>query len=554
MTEGRFLEVDVDALQARTDAGVPTIEGIVVPFGVAARVRDLDPRTLQPTGPWYRERIVGAQDFAPEDTVLEAYAHRGPVAGRGAYGELRPEGAFMRFRMLDTQAGRDLHTLAGEGLIRNLSIELEPTSPTRRLADGTVERTAVFRRVAAVERGAYQGAQITAARAAAVEDEPMADQPADVAATPAPAEPVDDLQARAAAETDAAAALGGRSAAPIRVTRAPLVYGPTSDRSFLRDVVLAAQGDPEAQEAQGRHYRMLQDVADGVVGARTFDAMGDVIRARAGDVLSSEIPGAYPNTYLPGLLVDRIAKGRPMGGFFDRVPISDARPQIFAKVTTSTSVAVQSAQNVNPAASDFATTAVTVTPLLYGAETVVSRQVIDGASPAAESMIIADMLEAFAQASEAVIVTAVEAGAAAGSAITLATPYSGVQGNVVAYYGNRFQACQGVFAPSAGFTTLLSENDTTGRPKMPWIGAINSDGVVQDGGASGAMLGANVILSYGSTTNVWTFARRSDYVIFESPIARFSYEASTGPAGVRMGVWGYLVVGTRLGGYKTTAA
>ena len=62
------------------------------------------------------------------------------------------------------------------------------------------------------------------------------------------------------------------------------------------------------------------------------------------------------------------------------------------------------------------------------------------------------------------------------------------------------------------------------------------------------------MLSYASTANVVVTGRSNDYVIFESPVARFSYDQVAGPAGVRVGVWAYLVVGLRLGSIKVTAA
>jgi hypothetical protein len=341
-------------------------------------------------------------------------------------------------------------------------------------------------------------------------------------------------------ERTSAAALFG-SSAPARVTATPSIYGRQSGNSFLRDLAAARQGNSEAMERQARHERHLADIASQM--------------ERAGDVVSSEIPGAYPNDYLPGLLTPRILKGRPMGGFYNRQAISDARPRIFAKVTTSTTVAVQSAEGTNPAASDFATTAVTATPLLYGAETVVSRQVIDGADPEAEQMVLADMIEAYAQASETVIKTAVEAGASAsGAAITAATPYAGLQANIVAYQAARFKPATGQFVPPALYTVALAQADTTGRPFFTYINPVNSQATIDAGGASGNILGATEYLSWASTANVVVTGRPEDYVIFESAIARFSYDAVTGPAGVRLGIWAYLVVGTRLGSLKVTAA
>jgi hypothetical protein len=43
-------------------------------------------------------------------------------------------------------------------------------------------------------------------------------------------------------------------------------------------------------------------------------------------------------------------------------------------------------------------------------------------------------------------------------------------------------------------------------------------------------------------------------VIFESPVARFTFSEVVGPTSVRVGIWAYLGVGTRLGGLKVTAA
>jgi hypothetical protein len=352
-------------------------------------------------------------------------------------------------------------------------------------------------------------------------------------------QPIASVERSAAERADPVVASLHRSS--ILITRPDAVYGPGREFSFIRDGWAATRGDGQAAERQARHEAHLNDIALQI--------------ERAGDVLSSEIPGAYPNDYLPGLLTPRILKGRPMGGFYNRTPISDARPHIFAKVTTSTTVAVQSAEGTNPAASDFATTAVTATPLLYGAETVVSRQVLDGSSPGGDSMIIQDMLEAYAQASETVIKTAVEAGAtASGSAITAATPYAGLQANVVAYQAARFAPATGQFVPPALYTVALAQADTTGRPFFTFINPSNSQATVEAGGAQGNILGAGEYLSWASTTNVVVTGRPSDYVIFESSIARFSYDAVTGPAGVRIGIWAYLVVGTRLGSLKVTAA
>jgi hypothetical protein len=416
--------------------------------------------------------------------------------------------------------------------LNGVSIEADLPDRVRKGKDGTIVwNQAELTGIAGADTPAFDGARVIRAEGEDMNEtnpEPAPEPTPEPEPTPPPTPPRLSRQ-------------------PAMITTQPSVYGRASGNSFLADLMHAREGDMEAADRQARHGLMLDDLS------RTIERMGPA--AFAGDVVTTEIPGAYPNDYIPGLLTGRILKGRPMGGFFNRLAISDATPKIFAKVTTSTTVAVQSAELTNPAASDLATTAVTATPLLYGAETVVSRQVLDGGDPSAANMILADMIEAYAQASETVIKTAVEAGASAsGTAITAATPWAGTLGNVIAYYATRFAPATGVFIPSALFSVLLAQGDTTGRPFMPLLNPTNSDGTVASGAVSGSILGATAYLSYASTTNVVVTARPEDYVIYESSIARFSYDAVTGPSGVRLGIWAYLVVGTRLGGLKVTAA
>ena len=418
--------------------------------------------------------------------------------------------------------------------------------PSRNIKGGvTLHREAKLHAIAGSISPAYDGARISLRDM----EEPMEtenkeqEQPKEApaqerqAAEASSATPQLSQAERSAAES--ATVQGIRAQATI--LRPEAIYGPRSGHSYFADMLHAGEGDAEASERMARHRKLLTDQVQ--------------LMERAGDVVSSEIPGAYPNDYLPGLLTPRILKGRPMGGFYQRFPISDATPKIFPKVSTSTTVAAQAAEGTNAAASDFATTAVSATPLLYGGSTSVARQVLDGADPSIDAMLMQDLTEAYAQASEAVIVTAVEAGSgASGQAITAATPFDGTLKNVIAYQAARFLPAEGIMVPSALYAVLAADPDTTGRPLMPWLGAVNSDGTLQAGAAGGNILGADVKLSWGSTANVVVTGRRTDFVIYESSLASFRYEQATGPAAINIGIWAYLVVGARRGSLKVTAA
>jgi HK97 family phage prohead protease len=569
------------------------IEGIAVPYGVVSAETE-----LTPGGPIVREAFVPGAFKASVDHWMAradggrlAYrpAHREKPVGTVTSLEDTPAGVAFRASIFETPAGDEYLEQVRSGL-NGVSVEAGFSGNPRRMRDGTVlHREAKLHAIAGSISPAYDGARI--ALRDMMEDSVNcptcgAAMTAGVAHTCQPAAPlamplVDPSPAPPAGERDAAgrttslsvaersrleeAYVAGRTAgsprSTITITRAELVYRDAYDGkgqhiSYLSDGWKARNGDSAAAERSYRHELQLHDIAVQMERDAVRRMEGDALAGlRAGDVLSTEIPGAYPNDYIPGLFTPRILKGRPMGGFFDHFPISDALPKIFPKTTTSTTVSVQSAEGTNPAASDFATSAVTATPLLYGAETVVSRQVIDGSSPAAEAMLMQDLLEGYAQATETVIKTAVEAGASAsGTAITAATPFAGTLGNVIKYFSTRFRGASAQFIPSALFAVLLGQLDSAGRPLLPWTNAINSSGTVADGGSGAVMLGAQTYLSYASTTNVVVTGKSNDYVIFESPVAKFNYEAVTGPAGVRVGCWAYLVVGTRLGSLSVTAA
>jgi hypothetical protein len=534
-----------------TAEGSRTIEGIAVPYGVVSN-ETLDPVTgavireaLAPHA--LRESVSGW--MSRQDGARMAYrpAHGEKPVGTVSFLESTPEGVAFRADIREGPRGDEYLDDVRSGL-NGVSIEYLPDAKTsRRMKDGTyLHRSGRLAAIAGSVSPAFDGARIALRD---MEDTTVSEEVVETITEPVAA------PERVAAERSAVA--GFSTGAGAVVTRPEAVYGPQSEHNHFRDGWLAERGDSAARERRERHERHLYDVALAMERDAAARIMAPIVSERAGDLLSSEIPGAYPNDYLPGLLTPRILKGRPMGDFYQRFPIADARPRIFAKVTTSSTVAVQSAEGAALSVTDIATTAVTANPLMYGATIDVSRQVLDGADPSALAMVYQDLIEAYAQASETVIKTAVEAGStASGVAITAATPYAGTLANVVNYFGTRFRGATGAFIPSALFSVLAAQGDTTGRPFLPMIGAVNSDGatLADDLSLELAVLTARAKLSYASTVNVCVFGRPNDFVIYESPIAQFSYDQVVGPQAVRVGLWAYLVVGTRLGSLKVTAA
>ena len=523
------------------------IVGTAVPYGQVTEYaaefgrESFDPGSFATDAAAWMSRDDGARlPYRPR--------HKAPPNGVVTALQDTPGGLMFRASIFDTQAGNEYLREVEAGL-NGVSIEFDPvTSRTTRRGGVTVHREARLLGIAGASAPAYDGARVMLrdleGSEVAEDTEVQEREAAPETQTTEAAAP----QTREAAERATLQALAQSAGGSIRQTVAPRIYGREAaltergDRAlFMRDAYQASIGDRDALERQQRHYAYLTEVQDRM--------------ERAGDFLVAEGPGLYPNDYLPGLTTPRIMKGRPMADSFLRVPVSDARPRIFGKITTSGSV-VTAADGAAFTATDIASTSVTVTPAIYAGYTDISRAVFDGLDPAADQIVFQDLVEAYSQASEAVVKTAVEAGAtASGVTVTAATPWAGVLGNVINYYGTRFKNCQVALIPAALYAVLAAQGDSTGRPYMPMIGAYNSDATINEGGGNGGILGASTLLSWSSTANVCVFARREDYVVLESPIVRFTFEQAPGtPAMVRVGVWAYIAAAARLGGLKATAA
>jgi HK97 family phage prohead protease len=228
-------------------AGEPSeriIEGVVVPYGQVATVRD------SPTSRPYRESIArGAMDgLDPTRVRLEYMADPTPqshnthdgsrLIGRGVAADLDGDGALMRFRVSRTALGDEAYELARDGVLTDLSVAFSPVTE-RRTRDGIVERTKInLGRVALVaSRGAYAGAQVTAVRAASegeVSDEQTTapkgeEEETDEEEAPPKGERPNRTRVtvdvdRAAAERETAAVLSRASGPRVQITRTETVY------------------------------------------------------------------------------------------------------------------------------------------------------------------------------------------------------------------------------------------------------------------------------------------------------------------------------------------
>jgi HK97 family phage prohead protease len=287
-----MLRFEMDVLAA--DLMTRTIEGVIVPYGEAARV---------PGHPAPLRFSSGSVRLARARTPLLLDHDRGrPV---GVLAELRdtPAGAFATFRIDQTPAGDEALTQAASGSRGAFSIgaELDPGS-TAAGADGVVDvRGSAVHEVSLLALGAFPGAGVT--RVAAESDEPEAEPVA------APVEPDEDEDEDEDddPDSDPAGAAGNpdQEALPMDAT---LEAAPT---------MILAERSPSPRELTAGEYAHLS------IRAQQGDrAARQMIEAALTETISTDLAGVLPPQYESSVIgpapVDRVLydvfRGRPLPG------------------------------------------------------------------------------------------------------------------------------------------------------------------------------------------------------------------------------------------------
>ncbi|MGL5912019.1 MAG: phage major capsid protein [Phycicoccus sp.] len=249
--------------------------------------------------------------------------------------------------------------------------------------------------------------------------------------------------------------------------------------------------------------------------------------------------------------------GRALANAVRQMPITNPAPMTFPGQVGGTDavVAEQATENIAPGETDAYTSGtVTVAPKPTTGAQVFSRQMLDMATPAIDSLIYGDLLAVYDDKVEAkVCATAL---AAAGTAVaTFAT--------VVAFVGaapatpgldaltdtaiavrtaRKLPANAYVMGPPR-WGTLKKLRDTAGRPLLPNTnhGPQNVYGlgdIVTDGEHEGIPIIVTEGLGAAFPENILGM-RLQDTILMESPMMRFRFEEVLGPQSIRIGIWAY---------------
>lgn len=145
-----------------------TLEGRVVPFGVAATVAD--PPDFRPYDEAFVRGAFAGALKAPNRVYLTFEHDMSPhpaldnIIGHGVEFEERDDALYGRFRILDDRDGEKARLMIREKILGAMSIEFKPLSKPR-IVNGVVQRLKVhLDRVALVRQGAYPSAEVLALR------------------------------------------------------------------------------------------------------------------------------------------------------------------------------------------------------------------------------------------------------------------------------------------------------------------------------------------------------------------------------------------------------
>jgi HK97 family phage major capsid protein len=340
-------------------------------------------------------------------------------------------------------------------------------------------------------------------------------------------------RARIQAERGAASTAAAGQA--VRVTRHESVYRGEQGISWFRDL-MHARSDPMAAERMSRHRAMVADLAA-------------QIESRAID--SADLGGTLATQYAPELYVPDLAYSGPLFAFFARTPISNSAPIVvptFGAVTGDTGP--QAAENDPLPSIDITTSPKTATPMAVGGEAIVSRQVVDGASPGADLIIGAQLRELLMRDQERTIAAVLELLPVTGTITDTGgtgSPQSGrdlergLRVAVARMLGTRFLPAEGVFANATDYQHLAAGEDLQGRPIMPIYGPMNTDSTMGPGFAGGYIAGVPAGMAWAIVNQTNDFvARRNDAHTWASTILDIKLTEREGPQSIVFAVWQYL--------------
>ena len=488
-----------------------TIVGTVVPYGSIGNT-SLGPVTF----------AAGSVDVP--DTVKLVLEHdmKRPIGLASGFVD-GPERLVGTFRLSHTTAASDALVEASDGLRDGLSVGARIVEHTV-AEDGTLVVTAAdLVEVSLVHTPAFSDAVVTQVAASTPEDDDN---------TPESEEDTVENET-----TEVAAAEVAASPEPtVEAARPTIPY------------VTAQPRDLNGLTAGGmlRHQLKAQLFAD-------HDSE-TVVRAALAQQTTSTDGGVVPVPLLREIIA-LVDNNRPFIDAIDRQALPDSGMSFrIPKVTTSVSVAEQSAEFSELDSTEGDIDDITVNVETFGGANKVSRQLIDRSDPSYFDELLRQLARQYAIATDTWAITTMKASDAGSEGANADGIYGAIVKGISDAYGvMRFSPDTLMVKPDGTgdvtWAKLLNEVDSGGRPLFSSAVPQNAAGLISQGTTGGTVAGLNLVVNPNMGTN-------AEANVFPSAFATF-YESAGAPVrievsnvdnlSVDVGVYGYVALALKFG-------
>ena len=392
-------------------------------------------------------------------------------------------------KVSQTRLGDEAMTLIGDGTLSEVSVGVQVEKFSYNDEGVMVIEKASWQELSVVSQPAFESSVITQIAASNDESIPQTEPEADVVSEPSQE----------------------KEETPMSETK--------------ENLTVEASEKVEKLWASARRETKLPTAAEYIsafcVGGDKFQAMREGIRAAAPDVVTTDIPGILPLPIVQPTynnfqgrrpVVDAIgARAMPQGG----------KVFIRPKVTTHTSIAVQSGENASLQDGTYVVSDEQVTKQTFGGYVTLSEQSIDFSTPEVIGLLLDDMARLYANATDNNAADSLASGstvtqnftaANAGDPATWAAWVAGAATTILT--GSNGNLPTHMFVAPGIWQDLLALSDSSDRPLFPQIGPMNAFGNLAPGQVNGNAFGLQVVVDRNFPSQTLIVGDASGFEIF----------------------------------------
>lgn len=320
--------------------------------------------------------------------------------------------------------------------------------------------------------------------------------------------------------------------------RDPGFYTRSSKYSFIGDQFRAVKmGDKEAIQRLTQHTNAMRDSVH----------LRDVLGTTTGGGI-----GLVPPVWLADQYAGILHRRLRVAAQLRQVPWAGPYPWTIPVASNPVVLSTLAEGGAGSIETDPTYTTITVLPSNITGYSEVSRQLLESANPAVDSIIWGDMLGAFYDMAETNTITAIEATAGINVVTVLfqstADMRGGILDGIAAVEDGNAGDGDLFFTRRARWHQYLRLADTTGRPLVVNQSAYGPNNALGMGTPIGGfrnprvgeLEGLDVVTSPTVHASRGYVVNSQELLFSISPPMQFSFEQPAGPQLIRIGVWGYM--------------